>query len=238
MKILYKYPTRERPLLFSKTLISWYSKMSLDNFEFLISCDVDDVTMKNDEMKAFLQQFKNLSVRYDDNKTKIEACNRGVSTSQFDIIVLVSDDMIPEVNGYDNIIVEKMKENYPDTDGTLWFFDGYNKQINTLSILGRKYYDRFGYIYHPSYRTQWCDNEHTDIAMSLKKMKKYDDVIIRHVHPEIVVKQKEAAAAFSKHIPEYVANRFAGHDQLWLRNSNGDSDMQNYYSRKQQGFPA
>lgn len=237
MKILYKYPTRERPFLFSKTLTTWYQKMSLDNFEFLISCDEDDETMKSEQMHAFLNQFSNLSIRYDQNKSKIEACNRGVSEKSFDIVVLVSDDMVPEVDGYDQLIVERMKDNYPDTDGALWFFDGFNPDINTLSILGKKYYDRFNYIYHPSYVTQWCDQEHTDIAKSLGKLKKIDDVVVRHIHPEVVVKQREAADAFTKHIPEYASQGFAGHDQLWLRNSKGDADRDNYYTRKSQGFP-
>ena len=237
MKILYKYPTRERPHLFSKTLVSWYQNMSLDNFEFLIACDDNDESMKSESMQKFLLQFPNLSTRYDNNVSKIEACNRGVSEKQFDIVVLVSDDMIPEVKGYDRLIVENMKEHYPDTDGALWFFDGFNPDINTLSVLGRKYYERFNYIYHPSYVTQWCDQEHTDIAKSLGKLKKFDDVIVRHIHPEVVVKQKDAAVAYTKHVPEYASQGFAGHDQLWLRNSKGDADRDNYYARRKQGFP-
>jgi hypothetical protein len=237
MKILFKYPTRERPLLFSKTLVSWYRNMELDNFEFLVSCDTSDASMNNETVRNYMSQFPNLTVTHDDNKSKIEACNRKVSEKEFDIVVLVSDDMVPEVKGYDRIIVDRMKQHFPDTDGALWFFDGYNDVINTLSILGRKYFDRFEYIYHPSYITQWCDQEHTDIATDLGKLKKFSEVIVRHLHPEIVVKQKEAAAALNSHIPEYVSQGFAGHDKLWLKNSNGDVDRINYYSRKERGFP-
>jgi len=237
MKILYKYPTRERPLLFSKTLLSWYRNMELDNFEFLISCDTNDESMNNEMMQKFMQQFPNLSCRYDENKTKIEACNRGVTEKSFDIVVLVSDDMVPEVKGYDKLIVDRMQTHFPDTDGALWLFDGFNPDINTLSVLGRKYYDRFGYIYHPSYVTQWCDQEHTDVSKSLGKLIKIEDVVVRHVHPEVVVKQKDAAHALAKHIPEYVTQGFAGHDQLWLRNSKGDSDRDNYYARRSKGYP-
>lgn len=238
MRVLYKYPTRERPLLFSKTLVSWYENMKLDNFEFLVSCDADDRVMNNDEMRQFMSQFPQLSWRYDDNKSKIEACNRGVFEMDFDIVVLVSDDMVPQLHGYDEVIVEKMKSDFPDTDGALWFFDGFNENINTLSILGRKYYNRFGYIYHPSYTTQWCDQEHTDVATASGRLKKYDDVIVRHIHPEVVVKQQAAASAFTDHIPEYASKGFAGHDKLWLKNSNGDADRRNYFMRREEGFPS
>ena len=58
--------------------------------------------------------------------------------------------MVPLVNGYDTVIKEKMTLHYADTDGVLWFNDGHQeKKLNTLCILGKKYYDRFGYIYHP-----------------------------------------------------------------------------------------
>ena len=232
MRMLYKYPTRERPLLFSRTLAKWYENMELDDFEFLISCDTDDRYMNSDEARNFMSKFRNLTYRYDENTSKIEACNRGVSEKNFDIVVLVSDDMVPETKGYDRVIVESMKKDFPDTDGSLWFFDGYNENINTLSILGRKYYDRFGYIYHPSYITQWCDQEHTDVALSLKKMKKYDNVIVRHVHPEVVALREEAKSALAVHMPEYTLHNFMGHDRLWFKNSNGDLDRENYYARK------
>lgn len=237
MKILYKYPTRERPLLFSRTLASWYNKMELDSFEFLVSCDTNDLTMNNGEARDFMTRFPNLTFRYDNNRNKIEACNRGVSERNFDIVVLVSDDMVPEVKGYDKIIVERMRENFPDTDGALWFYDGYRFDINTLSILGRKYYDRFNYIYHPSYVTQWCDQEHTDVGTSLNKLPKYDSLIIRHLHPEIAAIKEDTREILARHIPEYVSANFLGHDQLWLKNSRGDSDRDNYYARKAAGFP-
>ena len=41
---------------------------------------------------------------------------------------------------YDKIIVEEMNKWFPNLDGGLWFFDGYRKDLNTLSILGKKYY--------------------------------------------------------------------------------------------------
>ena len=237
MKILYKYPTRERPLLFSRTLRAWYDNMHLDNFSFLISCDSNDVQMNNDNAKQFMSSFKNLKFRYDDNSSKIEACNRGVSEENFDIVVLVSDDMVPEVHGFDDVIIQRMTEEFPDTDGALWFFDGYNPDINTLSVLGRKYYERFNYIYHPSYTTQWCDQEHTDVSKSLGKLCRYDDVIVRHLHPEVAALRNDVRDALSRHVPEYTQANFLGHDNLWLRNSKGDLDRETYYSRRAAGFP-
>jgi hypothetical protein len=83
---------------------------------------------------------------------KIGAINRDMDLAPpFDILLLASDDMIPIVKGYDRII----RDNMPlDTDRVLHFNDGHRTDsLNTLCILGKKYYDRFGYIYYPEYKT-------------------------------------------------------------------------------------
>jgi hypothetical protein len=29
-------------------------------------------------------------------------------------------------------------------------------RLATIPVLGRKYHERFGFVYHPDYRTLWC----------------------------------------------------------------------------------
>jgi GR25 family glycosyltransferase involved in LPS biosynthesis len=102
--------------------------------------------------------------------------------NDWDIVLLASDDMIPQIEGYDDIIREEMKNNHKSTDGVLWFHDGYRTDLNTLCILGKKYYDRFGYIYNPEYSSLWCDNEFTEVANNLGKQVYINNCIIRHEH--------------------------------------------------------
>lgn len=154
-----------------------------ENTHFRIICDVDDSSMNNDESKSRLDSIENLSYFFDENTTKIEACNRRSGDGDYDIIMLASDDMIPQVKGYDTIIVNHMKQYFPDTDGALWYFDGFRRDLCTLSILGRAYYDRFGYIYHPAYKSFYCDDEHTRVGTQLGKLKFINKVLMRHDHP-------------------------------------------------------
>ena len=80
-------------------------------------------------------------------------------------------------------IIKDMINFFPDTDGVLWYNDGYQgDKLNTLCILGKSYYNRFGYIYHPSYITLYCDNEFTKVSQKLKKCKYINKTIIRHKH--------------------------------------------------------
>jgi hypothetical protein len=184
MKILVQFPVRTRVEKFFKTLTLYYSfAEDLKNIFFNIICDEDDIAFQQKEVYFKFFRYSNLKFTFYPNKTKVEAINAGIPVNDWDILVLASDDMIPQVYSWDKIIIDEMSRNFPDTDGVLWFFDGFVTDLNTLCILGKKYYDRFGYIYNPEYKSLWCDNEFTDVANILKKQKRFNSCIIRHEHP-------------------------------------------------------
>lgn len=187
MKILIQFNTRSRPKKFLEVLDIYYNFLEdKNNFFINVSCDIDDDTMNNDIIREKISNYKNIRIVYNDNKTKIESVNVGFSDLKYDIILLASDDMIPEIKGFDNIIREEMNRNFPDTDGILWFNDGVQgRRLNTLCILGKKYYDRFGYIYNPEYKSLWADNEFTAVGNILKKQVYIDKIIIRHRHHSV-----------------------------------------------------
>ena len=100
--------------------------------------------------------------------------------------------MVPKVKGYDTIIRNKMNNYTPYTDCVLWFNDGnQGDRLNTLCILGKKYYKIFNYIYHPDYTTLWSDNEFMDVANVLNKQTYFNDIIIRHEHPDVGFGQRD-----------------------------------------------
>lgn len=186
MKILVKFPTRNRRDKFFSTLQKYYDfATDKSNLYFLITLDEDDYSMNNLETINKMNGFSNLTYFYGISNSKIHAVNRDIHNDDWDIILLASDDMIPNKIGYDEIIRNKMKEFFPDTDGVLWFNDGFQKdKLNTLCILGKKYYQKFNYIYYPEYKSTWSDNEFMDVANILKKQKYIDDIIIKHEHPD------------------------------------------------------
>jgi hypothetical protein len=188
MKVLVKFPTRSRPDKFFYALDKYYELAeNLDDMVFIITCDIDDVSMNNieviDKLKKYIKKYKNLKVYFGTSTNKIEAVNANIE-EDFDVLVLASDDMIPIHKGYDVVIRQQMFKYFPDGDGALWFNDGHQgTNINTLPIMGKAYYDRFGYIYHPSYKSLYCDNEYTEVGISLKKLVYFSNCIIEHVHP-------------------------------------------------------
>lgn len=183
MNFLFKYPTCKRPDWFLQTLRKYYSMLSGKNqYRFLITLNEDDKTMNNNEMKNIMNGFSNLIFKYGKHKSKIDAINADMEGEDFDILFLVSDDMIPVIRNFDIIIVEKMEKYFPDLDGALHFNDGFigGDKCITLSIMGRKLYDYFGYIYHPDYRSFYCDQEFTEVVRQLGKVKYFSQVIVKH----------------------------------------------------------
>ena len=216
-KLLIKFPTRNRPEKFFNILDVYYNLLRNPNFEFVVSCDTDDTTMNNESVKNKLDSYPNLKYYFDDNKSKIQAVNNNLEDKDFDIILLASDDMLPVQAGYDQIIRQRMYENYPDTDGVLWFNDGFQgKNLNTLSILGKGYYNRFNYIYHPAYRSLYPDTEFTIVSQAINKATYFEEIIIKHVQYSIVGEKP---------------------DELYIRNDNLESvDRTTFIARQKNNF--
>ncbi len=187
MKILVKYPSRGRPKLFWKTLEGYLDKMSCKHYvQFLFSFDNDDQAMKNEEITSRLDGLwdanYNLSYHYGNSKSKIQACNADIEKAKcnWQVLILVSDDMECVTQGWDDVVAKDMEKYFPDQSGGLWYPDGRQKRLCTLSIMGRKLYDYYGYVYHPDYKSQWCDNEFHETATQLGKLQFIDNVIIKH----------------------------------------------------------
>ena len=223
MRILLKFPTRSRPQQ-AMRVIQQYSNMAINpkSIGVAMSCDSDDESMTRslvrDEFDRILGQFGWHQIYYGNSKTKIEACNADMEKVEYpwDIVVLVSDDMVPIVRGYDDVIRSHMMSSFPDTNGILWFNDGHQgENLNTLSVMGRTMYQSFGYIYHPSYKSFYCDTEFTDLCKtSLRSKCVYSPTcIVRHEHP---------------------GNGYGGFDSLYQKNQLAwTHDMDNYINRKQ-----
>lgn len=186
--ILIKIPTRQRPDRFFNCLNLYYAKLSGKHpVQFLISCDSNDPSMNNASVINRMKSYKNLKAIYGHSNSKIDAYNRDMElTNPFDIIIVTSDDTIPVTNNYDDIIACEMTKNFPDFDGVLRFNDGVTPMtspLNTLPIIGRKFYERFNYIYHPDYKAFFCDLELSLMSRFIGKEAAIDKILFKHDHP-------------------------------------------------------
>jgi len=219
--LLIKFPTRARPDKFRNQFDKYYSMLSGQlKVKFVVSMDEDDSTMNNHDMRWWLGPDnggrQNIFFYYGKSKTKVQAINTDMHHhNDFRVLLLASDDMTPIKQGYDKIILDDMTANFPDLNGALHYSDGrVGQRLITLSIMGKPLYDYFGYIYHPSYTSVWCDNEFHEAVYGMKKVKYIDNVIIKH---------------------DWID--YTGKDQLHLRNESFyTSDGRNFERRKRLGF--
>lgn len=184
-KILFKYPSRGRPERFFLSMDSIYGNLAnKEDFHVACTLDSDDTAMQQGPVKDRLKTYSNHSVQWGTSKTKVEAINRDMPDYPFDIVVCMSDDMLFIKSGFDNMIRSDMESSFPDYDGLLHYPDQDAKSLlATMYIAGRKFYDRFGYIYNPGFKSLWCDNLVQDISQQLGKYKYIDNRIINHMNP-------------------------------------------------------
>lgn len=188
MRILVKFPTRSRPQKAFNALRACMKNQTTKNVIYMISYDRDDASMANANVENALSDLGSSLIILDKgvSVSKIQACNRGLKELKrnWDICLLLSDDMSCIQKGWDKMIIDAMTEKYHDTDGCLWFNDGFTKdRLCTMVIVGKKYFKRFKYLYHPDYRSLWCDNEFTEVAQQLGKITYYENILFKHDHP-------------------------------------------------------
>ena len=230
LRFLLKYPTRSRPDQFLK-ILQLYTETARnpERFSWLIAIDTDDKSMTS---PSIMQQAKTIADVFfwmHPHKTKIEAINSYVTNYLYDwdILINIADDMIPVVQGWDTIIEDQMGMHFPDLDGCLWYYDGTQKHICTMAIMGRKAYESLGYIYHPSYISLWCDQEFTQYWSEKKKLVKNTQILFEHIHP--------ATLTTDAHLPKMKW------DDLYRRNEDRtttwDTDKANFEKRQEEGWP-
>ena len=188
-----------------------------DSLVFNISCDVDDNSMNTHKTRSdILSIYKNCFINFNRNSTKVDAINANIDEREFDILVNSSDDMNPQVSGWDEKIRKGFDEYFPNYDGVLHYNDGHAGQnLNTLCIMGKKYYNRFGYVYWPEYKSFFCDNEFTEISQRLKKVVYIDQILFLHDH--ICIPGSKNHAEYEQHDETYKrATMHVEHDtNLW-----------------------
>ena len=186
MKLLFKLPSRERPAKMFAAIENIIEMCVTENYHILCSCDISDSVMTNAAVRDRLNEYDKVTIIYGNSKTKVEAINADIWTQNtWDVLIAHADDMVILQKGFDSFIEQDMHNNFPDTDGVLHYLDGSpaRDKLITWPVIGRKFYDRFGYIYNPQYASVYCDNEQGAVAKLLGKYKFINRQLVNHMHP-------------------------------------------------------
>ncbi len=186
MRLLIIYPTKGRQKLFFETLDNLESTIGTDNYEVIVNADRDDLEMNTPQVTERIKQYKNISIYFIEPISKVFACNTNIYNANYwDWCLILSDDMKFVVKDWYNKMVDDIKSVWGNSlDFFAHYNDGYvGDKLPTMNICGRDYYNRFGYLYHPSYGSVSCDAENFWVSQMLGKHHYFDKIYFNHIHP-------------------------------------------------------
>lgn len=225
MSISIIHPSRSRPDKSWKVCQDWLAK-SHTSVELIISLDEDD---------PFLSEYQDKhkyfgTILVNNNRSAVDAINRAAEVAKGDILIVVSDDT-ECFYGWGRHIRNHMQGK---CDWILKTQDGIQPWVITMPVMDRAYYERFGYIYHPSYLHAWCDTELTCVA-ELTDCKVDTNFNFPHNHHSIGKSEKDEVSERADLSFEIGRLNFETRSEKWFDLKDADIIGQvtpNIYTRK------
>lgn len=188
-RILFNFASRSRPDKFAAvcTFINTHCKPP---FTIWAKVDIDDPCYDQ------YMQIEDVMFNIGTSRNKVHAINRGLPSDGWDILVNVSDDIVFTDPAFADIIRAYCEPDdfllFPEPFADGQVIKGKNERIAIMSVIGNAYYNRDGYVYHPDYKSLFCDNEATTVARERGCLKEVEAKIFYHAHPSAGYKTNDA----------------------------------------------
>lgn len=178
------HPSRGRADQAFKTAEMFISKAGCE-VEYILSIDFDD-PQKGKYLSHSHHGLKRFMTCIYDNRSAVDAINQAAKEAKENIFIVISDDFECS-EAWGAKVLDFVGKN---KDWILKTPDGIQDWVITIPIFDRKYYERFMYVYHPSYRHGWCDTELTCVA-ELTGRKIVVDIPFKHNHYTVTNQRDE-----------------------------------------------
>ena len=116
--------------------------------------------------------------------TCVSGWNTAAALATGDVLIAITDDFVPPEKWDLELRDVAAGKPWWEGDHVVWVSDGYNPDIFTLSILTRRRYSRFGYIFYPGYLSLFCDTEYGAVARSEGCVIDARHLLFEHLHPD------------------------------------------------------
>lgn len=158
-----------------------------------LTLDLDDITVNNGWMQEKLLSYPRVISYFGMSSSKVSACNRNVPKVLWDVMMLTSDDMVFVKKDFGVKILEDFERFFPNYDGFIHYPTDKKTWdiLCTLPVMGIKFYEEHGYIYHPRFQSVYCDTFQTHMAKKIKKYKFIDFQLAEHRHPRWTKEAKD-----------------------------------------------
>lgn len=115
--------------------------------------------------------------------------NAAASGTTGKVIICVADDFRPCQDWDEKMFT--LKTGWVDEDWVIHTEDGYVHTLCVLSILTRKRYERFGYVFYPQYESLFSDTEFTEVAYQEGRVINAKHILMEHIHPDCGKRQRD-----------------------------------------------
>ena len=212
-KISILHPSYKRPKLGVSTMFNWLSRAdNPQDIEYILCLHEKDhtVTEYASEMLKH-DNLQNVKVIYSQEANMVKQVNLAAKESTGNLLINVSDDFdCPQ--SWDSLLLKELegKEDY-----VVKTQDGIQKEIITLPILDRRYYERFNFIYAPEFSHFYGDQELREVGDILGKTIVLD-LMFEHIH--------------------YIAGKAPKDEVNDKNNAHFEEDKKTYFKRKARKF--
>lgn len=186
MKIDILIPSHRREYRIKEIVGNWVQRaQSAQNITVWVGCEMEDQKVYNERLSEF--EAEHVRLVPDTYGCYVEAINKLAKASKGEAIICAADDVVPCAE-YDVIIEDGFRQNFPDFDGALKANDlihTMEEASNTHPVIGRKFLDRFPWVYYPGYFALWADTEFAHISEGMNKVVRIPQLVLEHMHHSI-----------------------------------------------------
>lgn len=169
-----------RPNVFIRTINQWHSQAAdKSQLEWILCLDSDDAASLS--LIPAVPEFVRLGVQSDLPSDCVKAWNFAASMATGRVLIAVSDDFVAPPR-WDQQLLEVGLGRWIDQEAVIQVDDGQAARLVTLPIVTRRRYDRYGYLFHPSYQSMYADDELTAVAVRDGILFGAPEVLFQHRH--------------------------------------------------------
>lgn len=184
--------TSVRPQVMPRVVELWNTRSKLKNHEWCIGVD-DGNTACIEAATALASKWPNIKIVINKGaKTCVAGWNAAAAATQGKVIIAVADDFLPPVN-WDQLLLSLQPPGWIEGEHVVKVEDGYVHNIFVLSILTRKRYERYGYVFYPKYLSLFCDTEFGEVALRDGVVIEANHLLFEHQHPDCFKRPRDAS---------------------------------------------
>ncbi len=191
--------TTVRPAAIPEVIKMWTERSKFKDIEWVICTDGPDTATAEAAIVAcenfdsppppYPGIFRKHVLQDKEPFNCIRGWNAAAAATTGKVIICVSDDFSPPQDWDEHLLA--LRPDFLDGEFVVHTEDGYVHDIVVLSILTRKRYEKFGYVFYPQYESMFADTEFGTVAYRDGVMLNAKHLLFEHMHPDCGKRERD-----------------------------------------------